>query len=315
MLAFFRRLINSRLGLIVTFVALGLIALAFASGDVSSLRTQGLAALGGGGGDLLTVGHTHVTAPEFEQRLQGEVAAVRQQQPGITTPQFVAGGGFEATMARLTNALALEQFGQRQGMVVSKRAVDGQIASIPGLQGPNGEFDPQLFRQLLAERKLTEAGVRADLKRDMLATALTAPMLRSQPVPQQLALPYANLSLEKRAGVIAFVPSGAMPAGSAPTDAEIAALYNRNVARYTVPERRILRIARVTPDQVKAQATPSDAEIARAYNADRAKYAPAEKRTITQVVVLDQASANQLATKVKGGASLSAAAAAAGLAA
>lgn len=314
MLSSFRRLIYSKVGAIVTGVVLVLIALAFAGGDVAGLRSQGLSSLSGGG-DLLHVGRASVTAPEFAAQVEAEVSAYRQQQPGLTTTQFVTGGGFDAALARLTNALALDQFGQKQGMLISKRAVDGQIASIPALQGPNGEFDPNLFRQLLVQRKLTEGGVRTDLQRDMMAQFLTAPLLQVRTVPQQLALPYANLSLEKRAGVIAFVPSQAMSAGPVPTDIELQAFYSRNLARYTVPERRVLRIARVTSDQVKAQATPTDAEIAAAYNGDRGKYAATEKRTVTQVVVLDQASAAQLAARVKGGTPLAAAAADAGLSA
>ena len=314
MLAMFRRLINSKLGIVVAFALLILFALEFAPGAVSGLRSEGIGALTGGG-DLLRVGKAHVAPAEFATQVESEVTSYRQQNPTLTVQQFIEGGGLDATLKRLTNALALDQFGQRQGMVISKRAVDGQIASIPGLQGTNGEFDPALFRSLLAERKLTEQGVRADLTRDMMAQLLTATLLQVRTVPQQFARPYADITLERRTGTIAFVPARGLPTGPAPTDAEVQAFYGRNLARYSVPERRILRFARVTADQVKAQATPTDAEIAQAYNADRAKYAPTEKRTVTQVVVLDQAGANALAARIKGGTPLATAASAAGLSA
>ncbi|MEG8024943.1 peptidylprolyl isomerase [Sphingomonas aurantiaca] len=80
-----------------------------------------------------------------------------------------------------------------------------------------------------------------------------------------------------------------------------------------MPERRIVRYAVVSPDQVKTQAAATDAEIAKAYQQDRARYAATEKRTITQVVVADQAGATALAAKVKAGTSLADAARAAGL--
>ena len=313
MLSFFRRLINSKAGLAITFVVLGLIALAFASGDVSSLRTQGMAALGGGDA-VVRVGKTSVSPAEFGQRVTQEMEAFRQQQPTVDLPQFIAGGGLEGTLERTINGLALEQFGEQQGMLISKRAVDGQIASIPALQGPNGEFDPQMFQQLLAQRKLTEASVRADLRRDLMGRLLTQALLRPGQAPEQLALPYASLLLEKRQGEIALIPTAAMPAGPAPTDAELQAFYNRNLPRYTVAERRVIRYARVTPEQVAARATPAEAEIAAAYKQDAGKYSATEKRSVTQVVVLDQAGAQALAAKVKGGQDLAAAAArAAGL--
>ena len=63
--------------------------------------------------------------------------------------------------------------------------------------------------------------------------------------------------------------------------------------------------------QVKAQAVPTDAEIAAQYQQDRARYAPTEKRTITQVVVADQAGAAAIAAKVKAGTAIADAARAA----
>ncbi|WP_419809545.1 SurA N-terminal domain-containing protein [Sphingomonas sp.] len=315
MLSTFRRLIYSKTGAIVTGVVLVLIALAFAGGDVSSLRSEGMAALGGSSNDVAKVGDTGIGEAELAQRAANELESFRQQQPGLTMAQFIAGKGLDGSLRRAISGLALEQFGASQGMRISKRAIDGQIASIPGLQGPDGQFDPRLFRQLLVERKLTERAVRDDFARSLMEQAMTAPLLRLQGVPQQLAVPYANLLMERRQGTIAFVPTRGMPVGAAPTDAELQAFYNRSLARYTVPERRVLRYARIGADQVRAQAVPSEAEIAAAYNADRAKYAPTQKRSVTTVVVLDQATATQLATKAGSGQSLAAAATAAGLAA
>ncbi|MCB8835723.1 hypothetical protein LJD42_29700, partial [Escherichia coli] len=91
--------------------------------------------------------------------------------------------------------------------------------------------------------------------------------------------------------------------GAAPTDADIQAAYRRGIARYTVPQRRAIRYAIITPDLVKARATPTEQEVAQAYAQQKPLYAPVQKRDITQVVVLDQAGANALAAKVKGGAS------------
>ena len=142
---------------------------------------------------------------------------------------------------------------------------------------------------------------------------LVTPTIGASQVPTTLALPYASLLLEKRAGRIAIIPTGAVPKGAPPTDKELRTWYQRNIARYTVPERRVIRYARVTPEQVSAQATPSETEIAQAYNADRARFAPTEKRTITQVTVLDQQAADALAAKVKSGTPIAAAARAAGL--
>jgi peptidyl-prolyl cis-trans isomerase D len=312
MLAFFRRLTHSKVGVIITFLVLGVIALAFAAGDVT-----GLSSMTGGagitGGDVATVGKAEVSANELKTQAQTQLEGFRQQQPTLDMATFVNQGGFEGTLDRIISSMALEQFGRAQGMVVSKRSVDGQIASIPALQGPTGKFDENLYRQVLAQRKLTDAQIRSDIIRDTFAQQLTIPSTGATQVSSQLALPYASLLLEKRTGTIGFIPAAVVPAGAAPSDADLNTFYTRNIARYTVPERRIIRYAVVSPDQVKTQAAATDAEIAKAYQQDRARYAATEKRTITQVVVADQAGATALAAKVKAGTSLADAARAAGL--
>jgi len=310
MLSFFRRIINSKAGIVVTFVVLGVIALAFAAGDIT-----GLASSGGGlaGNNVATVGGTKVGAAELRTRVQTELQAARQQQPTATMEQLLAQGGLQATLDRTINSIALEAFGKGQKMVVSKRSIDGVIASIPGLRGPNGQFDPARYQQLLADQKLTDAQVRTDIARDIIAQQLMLPTQGATQVPMKVALPYASLLLEQRSGQVAFVPAKAADTGAAPTDAELQAFYRHNIARYTVPERRVIRYAVVTPEQVKARAVPTDAEIAAAYNRDRSRFAAAEKRTISQVVVADQAGATALAAKVKAGASIADAARAAGL--
>ncbi|MBM6575190.1 SurA N-terminal domain-containing protein [Microvirga sp. SRT01] len=310
MLSFFRRIINSRVGFIVTFVVLGVIALAFAAGDVTNLSTGS-----GGltGNDVAKVGGKDITVADLTARANDELQVARQQQPTLDMAGFVAAGGLDGTLQRLITTTALQQFGHDQGMVVSKRAVDGQIASIPALQGPNGQFDETLYRRILAERKLTDKQVRADIVRDTLVAQLTGPTIGAAQVPQQVAIPYASLLLEKRAGLIGFVPAAIVPAGPAPTDAELQTFYGRNLNRYSVPERRTIRYAVVTPAMVAARAKPTDAEIAQAYNQNKAQYQPTEKRTIRQVIVLDQAGATALAAKVRAGTPIAAAATQAGL--
>ena len=61
-----------------------------------------------------------------------------------------------------------------------------------------------------------------------------------------------------------IVPASISTPRISATDAELQAFYRRNVARFTVPERRVIRYARVTPEMVKAAATPTDAEVAAA---------------------------------------------------
>ncbi len=310
MLSFFRRVINSKVGIVVTFIVLGVIALAFAAGDISNIAgTAG----GLGGNDVAKIGDEEITVADLRQRAGDEVAAARQRQPEADMAGYIQSGALEQGLERMVAGAALAVFGRDQGMAISKRLIDGQIASIPALQGPTGKFDENLYRRILAERKLTDAGIRKDLAKELLAQQLTAPTVGAALIGEKMARPYAALLLEQRRGVAAFIPTGAAPAGPAPSDADVQAFYGRNLQRYRLPERRSLRYALVTPDQVRAAAAPTAAELQQAYQQNRAAYQASEKRTVAQVIVGDQAGANAIAAKVRGGASLADAARAAGL--
>uniref|UniRef100_UPI001574FB10 SurA N-terminal domain-containing protein n=1 Tax=Sphingomonas bacterium TaxID=1895847 RepID=UPI001574FB10 len=308
MLQFFRRIVSSRLGVIVTFVGLVAIAILFGLGDVSGFGGAGVA-----GSSIASVGGTDLASGEMRRTVDGELQAARQQQPTLTPAQFVDGGGVDAAVDRAVNGLALDVFGHGQKMAVSRRSVDGQIASIPSLQGPDGKFDPRIYEQLLRAQHLSDDQIRTDIARQTIAQQLIQPTIGATQVPDGLVTPYAALLLEKRQGSVAFVPTAAMATTGTPGPAELQAFYATHRARYVVPERRVIRYALVTPATVAAQAAPAEADIAAAYQARRTEFLPTQKRTITQVAVLDQAAAAALAAKVKAGTSVADAARAAGL--
>ncbi len=312
MLRLIRRILDSKVGVWLALAFVVFVGLAFAAADLSGqLSSFGTSA--GGGKSVLTIGEREVDEAEMRQRLQDGYGAASARQPELDLAGFIRGGGFEATVDRVLNAVGLEQFALANRLAAGKRLVDGEIASTPSFQGAGGTFDEAAYRRLLAENRLTEAQLRDDIRNGLLTRQLLAPVATNAYVPPSIARRYAQLSLESRSGQLASVPAAAMPRGAAPTDAEVAAFYRRDIARYTVPERRVLRLARFGKDTVAAKAVPNDAQIAEYYRANAARFGASERRDITQVTFFDQASADAFAQKVVGGQTIAAAARDAGL--
>ena len=124
-----------------------------------------------------------------------------------------------------------------------------------------------------------------------------------------MATPYASMLLEAREGEVATVPIEHSRPGLKPTDADLQRYYAANRNRYMVPEQRVLRIARIGPEQV-AGVTASDQEIAAYYKATKRTTRAKETRDLSQAVVQDQATANAIAARAKAGATIAAAPAA-----
>jgi peptidyl-prolyl cis-trans isomerase D len=309
MLTNFRRVIFSTPGKIVALLLLVALGVGFAMMDVQNLGVGGPSA----NGALVQVGDKKLTQQEMQDRLNNALERVRQQQPMLDMAQFVRTGGFDQVLNQVIDGMALEEYAGELGMVVSPAAIDGQIASIPAFQGFDGKFSQQRFDQFLSEQRITAEQVRSDIRRETLVQWLMAPIANPGPVPAELALPYASLMLERRKGSVGYIPIGAIAPGNPPTEAELQAYYKKNVGRYTLPERRVVRYAVVTPAQFEAGAKATEAEIAAEYKKNAAQYAATTRRNLAQIIVADENAAKGIAAKVKAGTSMADAAKSAGL--
>ena len=309
MIGFFRRALSS-------WIVLGLFALIMIAFIVTGVGTpSSLGNLAGASNDMAAkVGGDKITITEVGQRSQLAVEGARQRQPGLTMASFAQQGGVDEVVKELIAARAMEIWARDHGVGASRRLVDGEIASISAFQGPTGQFDEQVFRSMLAQRRITEAQLRRDLKSDLIRNQLLVPVSGGTRAPSSLVSPYAALMLEKRQGFVGIVPIEAMLPQAKPTDADLNAWYSGHLALYTQPERRIIRYALISKDQLKTLPQPTEAEIKAFYDANSATYGGTEKRSFSQVILPDEKAAQAFAASVKSGTSFADAARKAGFA-
>ena len=310
MLASFRRLSKSTVGSIIMVLFVVAIAASFAMGDMANVAGGNLG--GGGGSTLVKVGNSGVSDRDMSEAMERRLAEVRQQNPEAVYATIA--NDFDQLLNVLVDERAIEVFAAKFGFVLSKRLVDAEIANIPGTRGLDGKFSEQAYAQFLAQQRLSDAQVRRLISAGMLQRILLAPVGTAARVPVGVATPYASMLLEARQGEVAMVPIAAFRVGLTPIEADLQRFYATNRTRYMVPEQRVLRLAKIGPEQVGGVAA-TDAEILAYYNTNQATYAPKDIRVLSQVVVPDRNVANGIAARARAGASLVAAAAPAGLSA
>ena len=309
MISFFRSFFQSKVGLAISFIFLGLIAVAFAASDVTGGATFG----GVSSENVAEIDGEGIGTAEFSTTVSNAFSQYRQENPQLDMAAFEQQGGIDAILEQMIGSYAASAFGDSIGLGTSKRLVDSEIAGIQAFKGADGRFDETLFRNALAQQGLTEARLRGDIERGLMSDQIVIPATFGATMSTQMALPYAGLILEGREGKIAFVPSAAFAPRGEPSDAQLQTYYTGNAARYRVPERRVLRYATFTADRFREQVQVSDAEIAALYKERSAEFAATEKRDLEQLIVPTEAAAKAIANKVNGGASMAAAAKEAGL--
>jgi peptidyl-prolyl cis-trans isomerase D len=244
--------------------------------------------------------------------MQRVLQQAQQQNPGATYASIA--GQIDNILDQLINQATLLAFASDHGFVLSKRLVDAQIASLPQTRGLDGKFNQQAYQAFLQQERLTDADLRRLIGGSLTERLVIAPAAADARVPLGMARTYASMLLEQREGQMSLVPADAFKAGLNPTAGDLQSFYTQNRQQYVVPEQRVLKIARISPETVAA-ATPTDADIAAYYKANQTTYAGSEVRVLSQVVVPDKRQADAVAARAKSGASFAAAAAPAGFAA
>ncbi|MEO9462959.1 MAG: peptidyl-prolyl cis-trans isomerase [Marinomonas sp.] len=312
MISFFRRIFSSKIGLGITIAFIGLIALAFASADVSGTGTFG----GISGSDsVAVVGDDKIGTAEFARTASSAVDQIRQETPTVTMRAFINNDGLKDVLDRMVDRSTLAEYARKYGLRAGDNLVNSEIMQMPAFRGPDGNFSQAAYDSLLTQRSLTDALVRNDLMQGLLNDQMTLTAVRGARMPNKFAKRYAGLLSESRKGSIAFVPSGIFAPKDDPSDEQLKAFYSENTSKYLRPERRIVRFATFGEKNIDARTKPSDAEIAARFERDKAEYAASESRSFTRVIVPTEDAAKAIKAKVEAGATLSAVAKEAGFSA
>src|SRR3954469_15365328 len=277
MLTFFRRGIMAKVMLGVLFLSLvAIVITGFGTGG-----TGGPGAPAGklGPNTIAQAGGEKIPSDQVRDTTTRQLDRMREQQPELDMATLIRRGGLEDIVDQMIDIAAAAAFGDKMGLAATKRMIDAQIVKIPAFQGVTGQFDQNAFRAALANQKMTEAQLREQMRTRLMQQQLVTPAAGSATVPQSLSMQYASLLLETRSGIVGAVPTKAMGRGAEPSDADVAAWYRQNIARYTIPERRVIRYAVFGAETVADRTKATDADIQGAYSRNPA-YAAREIRTL-----------------------------------
>lgn len=311
MLSFFRRFFQSKIGLPIFLAFLVLMALAFAASDITGSTFGGVS----NGDRIAVVGGEAIPATDVITAAQTGLDQVRQSNPTLTMPEFIAEGGLDEVVRQLIDRYAVGNYGQKYGLRAGENLVNSEILQIPAFRGLTGDFDAQTYQAALRQRGLTDAIFRRDLQDGLIEQQLLRPAVAAPRLPEKIARRYASLVLEKRRGEIALIPSEAFAPAADPSDAVLSAWYRDNRTQFIRPERRVLRFAVFSADTLEVSATPTPTEIAARYKRDAARYQASERRAVTSFVVPTQDAAKSFVARIRAGLTLEAAAREAGFSA
>ncbi len=281
----------------VAMIFIGLLVLSFALFGINDIFT------GGANTALATVGERTVTPEAYRAALQRRTNELsRNFGTTLSLEQIRALGIPQQTVDQLINEAALDERATIYGLSRSDEALATEIVDGPAFRNVSGQFDRNLFNQILRSNGLNEATYIALEKQVSGRSQLTYPIRADIPSPAPLDSALERYRLEQRTiRVLDVTASDIEPVGT-PDDAVLTAYFAENADRFRAPEYRSFDYIKIEPEDLADTIDVSEDDLAGEYESRRAAFTTEERRSVRRIAFPSRDEADAAAARIADGA-------------
>lgn len=249
----------------------------------------GAANLGGSVQSIGAVGDRDIPVTTYARALQNELRATEAQfGQQLSMQQAQAFGITNRVLSRVVIETALDSEAERIALSVDDAAVAKDLNNIQAFKGPDGQFSRENYRFSLKNAGYSETEFEESVRTESARTILQAAIIAGNAMPSTAIDTVLDYLTETRNITLTTLTADDLPQTIA--DPDLAALetyYKDNIATYTLPERKQITYAILTPDMVLDQVDLSDDALRAAYDARRDEFNQPERRLVERLVFLD----------------------------
>jgi len=255
----------------------GIIIIVFVFWGVGSFRNERGAVVG-------YVNGTAVTATEYREALQRTTEQMRRQFPDMSSEMLGQLGLRRQVFSQLVDAELLRQKALDTGMAVTDDEVREFIKTTPVFQDQGG-FDYELYRRILRGNGLTEARYEASVRTELLLDKMRRVATLPAKVGEQEARDHFAFARDSATIEYTLFPLEKYTASVDPSQEEVAAYYDQNKARFTVPAKARISYLLFSPEQMARPEEVSDEEIEQYYQANSSRYQREEQVLASHILI------------------------------
>lgn len=289
--------IRSRASGIVVQILFGVLILTFALWGIGDIFR-------GRGADtsVASVGGEKIDGNEVSAALRRQVDRMRQMTNAtLNDEQIKELGLLDTTLTEVINQHLLDLEARRLGLAVNDDAVRQAIIDNPAFHGTSGQFDRNIYLQLLQANRMTDQQYETLLRTDMIRNRIVATITDGAGAPTPLVDALWLSRGERRVATAILVPPSAIGALPTPDAATLQKFYDAHKDNFMVPERRSFTVALIDPSQYMASIKIPDDQLKAAYDKRQDEFVEPEKRDLQQILVQDEAKAKAAAAAISGG--------------
>ncbi|WP_238366628.1 SurA N-terminal domain-containing protein [Mesobacterium pallidum] len=249
------------------------------------------------------VGDKPISTDAYVRALQQELRALQAQtgQP-ISLAQARAFGLDRQVLGQLVTTRALDWEASQLGLSIGDENLRRQLVGIQAFQGIDGTFDREAYRFAIQNSGMSEAEFEAQLREEAARTILQAAVLSGTPMPDAYGDALIDYIGARRSFSWVRVTGEEIEAEiPAPSETQIQAYYDDNIADFTAPEIRRITYAWLTPEMMLDTVEVPEDAIQDAYDARAEQYNQPERRLVERLTFGDEARANDAAAQLEVG--------------
>ena len=263
----------------------------------------GAANLGGSVQSIGAVGDRDIPVTTYARALQNELRATEAQfGQQLSMQQAQAFGITNRVLSRVVIETALDSEAERIALSVDDAAVAKDLNNIQAFKGPDGQFSRENYRFSLKNAGYSETEFEESVRTESARTILQAAIIAGNAMPSTAIDTLLDYVTETRNITLTTLTADDLTQTIA--DPDLAALetyYKDNIATYTLPERKQITYAILTPDMVLDQVDLPDDALRAAYDARRDEFNQPERRLVERLVFLDADQAHATLAEIDAG--------------
>lgn len=235
-------------------------------------------------GVSIKVGGSEVRTDFLQKRFTAEMDRFRQAMGGRSIDD---GAMKRMVMARLTEELtqvAVHDAAARDmGVTVSRDQVRDAIMNIESLKR-DGQFSQMQFEEFLNQNQYTEGAFVQLMESGLRSQLLMNPIPLNAGAPKYLVDSIYAYRNETRVADTLLIPTASINIQKVPTDDELKAVYDKNIASFTSPEYRQLTVLVLSGAELVKPDSIDDEAAKKFFDENQDRYRARETRHLAQLV-------------------------------
>lgn len=298
MLAIMKRLMDSLLGKLVIMIIIAGMAFWGVNEMISQVRS-------GLGSNLAAAGKRQIDVAAFDKRVENLVRNMNADSAEPVTKSEIAEQGLVDQLFRLEqqNITGLG-YAASIGVKPSTDAIIAELNSIEAFKNPlTGELDLNTYREVLSRNRFTKEEYEQQLADELTLDTLTDAAKTALIAPDTLTQIQTLYLGEQRLAEWFLLDTSTLSEPDAPTADEVRAFYEENIDALKQPERRMIDMLKVSPDDFLSEVEVTDQEVATIYEAAKSeRFSEPDTRTYVELMFDDRAAARSAFGQLAAGA-------------